>query len=196
MKECLNCNNICEDDALFCTSCGQKFQDVEPAEASAFQTTVSQNTKEPNESYIDYYAKLSDENSGVIPAKSIFAAYIESFKNYFNFNGRARRSDYWPTILINVFLIIFVYIIVSIKSEEIGYIIFVVFAALLGIPTISVTVRRLHDADMHGAWIAVAIIPFFGWLAMLFLCSKDSNENANEYGPSPKYLPPNFMPKI
>ena len=196
MKECINCNNICDDDALFCTKCGQKFQDNESVETSAFQTTENPNTTKPNESYIDYYAELSDESTSVIPTKSVLEAYKESFKNYLNFKGRARRSDYFPTILINVFLIIFVYILVSIKSEEIGYIIFLVFTVLFGIPTISVTVRRLHDIDMHGAWIAVAIIPFFGWIAMLILCAKDSNENANEYGPSPKYLPPSFIPKF
>jgi len=56
------------------------------------------------------------------------------------------------------------------------------------IPSISVTVRRLHDTGHAGWWYLGACIPYIGiifYLTVLVFCCKASDPSTNKYGPSP-----------
>lgn len=54
------------------------------------------------------------------------------------------------------------------------------------IPSLAVTVRRLHDTGRTGWWILIALIPFIGGIVLLIFMVFDSELGANEYGPNPK----------
>lgn len=105
-------------------------------------------------------------------------------ENYANFNGRARRSEYWWFVLANAV----VNIIASVLDNLIGITIFTYIVGLaLLVPGIAVAVRRLHDIGKSGwlyllAFTCVGIIPLIIWFA------KDGDPQPNEYGPSPKYV--------
>lgn len=88
---------------------------------------------------------------------------MEPLRKYAVFSGRASRSEYWwfyLAILIASFLAGIVEVIIgtSILSN--------IFTFAILIPTISVSVRRLHDTGRSGWWMAapivalLAIIPF------------------------------------
>ena len=95
--------------------------------------------------------------------KSLFTYFIEAFtKNYVNFKGRARRKEYWGFTLF--YALIFA-ILGAFAFTGIGVILFlVVFVATLP-PSISLTVRRLHDINLSGwftLYMFIMLIPVIG----------------------------------
>ena len=54
------------------------------------------------------------------------------------------------------------------------------------IPSIAVTVRRLHDTGRTGWWILISLIPFIGGLVLLIFMVLDSQQGTNRYGPNAK----------
>ncbi|MWP49803.1 MULTISPECIES: DUF805 domain-containing protein [unclassified Gilliamella] len=115
-------------------------------------------------------------------------------QNYTNFNGRARRQEYWMfmlfSFLLNIALSIVSVILVSISTSLVSVtniISFVVWAALF-LPSLAVTVRRLHDTDRSGWWALVALVPFIGAIVLLVFACMDSTPGSNQYGENPKGL--------
>ena len=95
--------------------------------------------------------------------KSLFTYFIEAFtKNYVNFKGRARRKEYWGFTLF--YALIFA-ILGAFAFTGIGVKLFlVVFVATLP-PSISLTVRRLHDINLSGwftLYMLIMLIPVIG----------------------------------
>lgn len=53
-------------------------------------------------------------------------------------------------------------------------------------PTITLQVRRLHDAGYSGWLWLVNLIPYVGGLILLLFMVQDSQRGTNQYGPNPK----------
>lgn len=79
--------------------------------------------------------------------------YLKVLKNYVNFKGRARRKEYWMFTLITTLIAICISIAELPFNTELGSNIYA-FATLL--PTLAVSIRRLHDIGKSGWW---AVIP-------------------------------------
>ena len=114
--------------------------------------------------------------------------------NYANFEGRARRKEYWMYIL-SIFVLYLALGIVggilSIISDTLAMLVYGLFSLLalaLIIPGLAVTVRRLHDTNKSGWFILVALIPFVGALYLLYLEILEGDKGPNQYGPDPKAL--------
>ncbi len=96
---------------------------------------------------------------------------------YFNFNGRARRSEYWYFYLFTVI----VGVVCSAISSVLGYIV----GILLLLPSLGVGARRLHDTT-RSAWnLLWCLLPVIGTIILIVFCIQDSHP-ANKYGDSPK----------
>lgn len=103
--------------------------------------------------------------------------------NYANFEGRARRQEYWMFVLFNLIFTyggIFLLGLVAYAIES-PYIIFLVYVYLLAImiPSIAVAVRRMHDVGKSGWYI---LIPIYS----LILAVTEGDKGPNEYGEDPK----------
>jgi len=97
-------------------------------------------------------------------------------ENYANFNGRARRAEYWWFFLANVI----VSIILGIVDSVLGIaIIGTIYSLAVLIPSIAVAVRRVHDVGKSGWFI---LIPIYN----LILVCTEGDKGQNEYGPDPK----------
>ena len=105
--------------------------------------------------------------------------YIEVLKKYMVFEGRSRRQEYWMFLLVNL-IITFVLALLSFGTLE------TIYGLAILIPSLAVTVRRLHDTDRSGWWILISLIPFLGALVLLYFCVLDSQPGSNQYGPNPK----------
>jgi uncharacterized membrane protein YhaH (DUF805 family) len=111
-------------------------------------------------------------------------------ENYANFNGRARRSEYWYFVLMNMLIAITAMIldnITGLAMENIGYgPIYLLYTLAVLIPNLAVSVRRLHDVNKSGWFLLIAFIPLIGaiWLLVLFCSEGTSGEN--NYGEDPK----------
>ena len=56
------------------------------------------------------------------------------------------------------------------------------------LPVLAATVRRLHDVGKPGELIFIALVPFFGQIALVVVLCTDSDRGKNEFGPSTKYV--------
>jgi uncharacterized membrane protein YhaH (DUF805 family) len=54
------------------------------------------------------------------------------------------------------------------------------------IPTLALTVRRLHDIDRTGWWILIGLVPLIGGIVLLVFALLDGTPGSNQYGPNPK----------
>ena len=140
--------------------------------------------------------------------------YTEFWTNYFDFQGRARRSAYWYTWLMNIIVIT----ILSVLKTSIPQltILYGAYGLAALIPQLSISVRRLHDTGRSGLWLLLGALPaaglifltFFGGYSvvafvarhmilvtlialaptavLIFFFCKDSDLD-NYYGQSPKY---------
>jgi uncharacterized membrane protein YhaH (DUF805 family) len=67
-------------------------------------------------------------------------------------------------------------------------ILLIIFVLVSLIPSISITIRRLHDVGRSGWLYLIIFIPLVGWIASLILGFIDSEEGDNEYGANPKRI--------
>ena len=115
--------------------------------------------------------------------------FLDVFKKTFNFSDRSRRKEYWMfmlwVLIITIVLAIVEYATGLIIDPDIG-ILTTIFSLVILIPSLSVTVRRLHDIGRTGWWILLGLIPFIGWLALFVLTLLNSESGSNKYGPNPK----------
>lgn len=112
------------------------------------------------------------------------------FENYANFNGRARRSEYWYFGLANFIIAIIAAIIDSVAGlnfEPLPYgWLYFANALLILIPGLAVTVRRLHDVGKSGWFFFIILIPIIGSIWLLVLFCTEGDQGDNEYGSDPK----------
>lgn len=116
--------------------------------------------------------------------------YIKAWKQYVDFKGRARRKEYWMFQLFNTIILLIALLLdnsigLTIENENIGAF-YLSYAVAIVLPSLAVTVRRLHDVGKSGMMIFIAIIPLIGsiWLFILYLTEGDAG--INEYGMNPK----------
>jgi uncharacterized membrane protein YhaH (DUF805 family) len=111
------------------------------------------------------------------------------FENYANFNGRARRSEYWYYGLAAFIISIFLRIIDNFLGLTFGVsgtgIIGLIYSLLVFIPGLAVMVRRLHDVGRSG-WFFLIAFTGIGIIWLLVLFCTDGDQGTNNYGPDPK----------
>ena len=108
-------------------------------------------------------------------------------EKYCDFNGRARRSEYWWFCLCNFVLSYVVNIIGGLISPTVGMVLTCIVTLGLLLPGLGVCVRRLHDIGKSGWLVLLALIPLVGAIILIVWFCKDSDRGSNAYGPSPKY---------
>ena len=103
-------------------------------------------------------------------------AITAAFTNYFNFSSRSTRPEYW-------YFILFIFI-ASIVTAIIDFVVFDardigplngIFTLATLIPSLSVSVRRLHDIGRTGWWVLIGIIPIIGWIVLIVFACQQGN---------------------
>ena len=101
---------------------------------------------------------------------------------YATFTGRAGRPEYWWWVLA-------VLIAAAVASVLDGMIFgsdVSIFGGLLSlaivVPNIAVGVRRLHDTDRSGWWLALSLIPVIGLLVLIWFMIQPGTPGANRFG--------------
>jgi uncharacterized membrane protein YhaH (DUF805 family) len=117
--------------------------------------------------------------------------------NYFNFNGRAPRREYWAFwlcfalalaalfgfgILVNLAINGFG---INAGTTSIGFLPAIIFILALTPPWIALTVRRLHDAGLSGWFVWLCFIPAVSGVAWLVFGFMPSQVGDNPWGPMP-----------
>ena len=117
--------------------------------------------------------------------------YLKVLKeHYADFNGRARREEYWMFALFNaiamiVLMIVFGGIAALLESPGILFISYIYLLAII-VPSLALIVRRLHDVGKSGWFYLINFIPLVGPIWLLVLFCTDSENGANKWGENPK----------
>jgi uncharacterized membrane protein YhaH (DUF805 family) len=118
--------------------------------------------------------------------------YLDAWKNYINFQGRARRKAYWMFVLFNLIALVVLRFIegaVGLSGQN-GYgILTGLYTLAIILPLIALAVRRLHDTGRSGWWILIGLVPLIGPIVLIVFYVTDSQPGTNEYGPNPKESP-------
>ena len=116
-----------------------------------------------------------------------FGEAVQSvFSKYATFSGRARRSEYWYFVLLQVIVTAVLNGLYSATGSVAFPVILVLFDLALLVPSLAVCWRRLHDIGRSGAYYFFVLIPLVGWILLLVWMCQDSQPGANQYGPNPK----------
>ncbi|MCE4563408.1 DUF805 domain-containing protein [Maribellus sp. CM-23] len=110
--------------------------------------------------------------------------YLKVLKQYADFNGRARRQEYWMFVLFNIIFSIAAGALDAALGTwgAIGGL----YGLAMFIPGLAVGVRRLHDIGKSGWMLLIAFIPAIGLIWLLVLLATESTSGSNPYGPNPK----------
>lgn len=125
-------------------------------------------------------------------------AYRSYWKNGLNFYDRTSVSGYWWVALVNVsaFILLFVFMYLSTRGaiagflnpftfvEPVAAVVFLVIWPLINaIPSLAMTIRRLHDTGRSVAYYLFALIPVAGMIIMIyFLTSPTKPLQESRYG--------------
>ena len=72
------------------------------------------------------------------------------------------------------------------SDSSIGLIPFVIYYLAALIPSLAVSVRRLHDTSRSGWWLLISLVPLVGSIVLLVFYCEDSHPGTNNWGPNPK----------
>ena len=103
--------------------------------------------------------------------------YLRNLNKYAVFSGRTGRAEYWYYTLFNVIILIgwsIIDVIIGLHSLGIKDI----YLWVVLIPSIAISVRRMHDVGESG-WFC--IVPIYN----LILALTKGDSGSNEYGPDP-----------
>lgn len=117
--------------------------------------------------------------------------FLEPLNQYFNFKDRATRQQFWLFTLIYMVLyqvILATDVMTGMYSEEFqAGLASTMFSLGLLIPSLALSVRRLHDIGKSGWWLLLWLVPIVGWIVLIVFYVLDSEKEENQYGISPKY---------
>lgn len=204
---CQQCGAKIDTDCVFCTECGAKQIAVTttPDATSSVHGTQTQPTfneqpqqfnpqmnsqfnQQPNQSFNSNGSQQTSftqftppdtsfngtaGNTDGSPKRVSFGEAIKLyFKNYVNFTGRSTASEYWWSFLFQVLVCM-----IPIVGQ------FVALALI--IPSLSISVRRLHDTGKPWYYMFMGLIPIAGLIILIIQYCKESDGD-NAWGPAAK----------
>ena len=128
--------------------------------------------------------------------------YLKVLKQYVDFSGRARRKEYWMFTLFNVIIMVVLSAVDGLvfgagsfagntdpgsvsASVNLGVLTTIYVLAVL-LPSLAVSVRRLHDTDRSGWWLLIGLVPLVGGIVLLVFYVLAGTPGPNRFGADPK----------
>jgi uncharacterized membrane protein YhaH (DUF805 family) len=112
-------------------------------------------------------------------------------KKFATFSGRAPRAEYWWFVLFTVLVTMGLTILdfalfgtETVNEYGIGPLGAIATLAFF-LPSLAVTVRRLHDRDKSGWWIFINLIPLIGFIYLFYQYVSRGTAGSNRFGPDP-----------
>jgi uncharacterized membrane protein YhaH (DUF805 family) len=128
-------------------------------------------------------------------------AIVRGFKKYATFAGRASRSEYWWWTLFSTLVVLVLglpALVIGLQTSPDGgntpglpalplLLLLGLFYLAIVVPSIAVTVRRLHDAGYSGWLFLLTFIPSVGGLILLVFALLPPSPAGGKYDPAPAY---------
>jgi uncharacterized membrane protein YhaH (DUF805 family) len=115
--------------------------------------------------------------------------YLKVLRQYADFTGRARRTEYWMFVLFTAIIQIVLAVLDSLLGLAFmpgtGVLTMLYLLAVL-LPSLGVSVRRLHDTGRSGWWVLIGLVPFVGAIVLIVFAALEGDRGPNAFGPDPK----------
>jgi uncharacterized membrane protein YhaH (DUF805 family) len=110
---------------------------------------------------------------------------VHGFRNFANSAGRASRSEYWYWTLFTLLIDLVSFALdhkffSTIEWGPVG----VATALWLLLPSVAVSMRRLHDINRTGRWVLLAFT-IVGLIPLIFWALRKGTDGDNDFGPDP-----------
>ncbi|WP_028110504.1 DUF805 domain-containing protein [Ferrimonas futtsuensis] len=116
--------------------------------------------------------------------------YLMAWQRCLQFSGRSRRTEYWMFFLINILVAIAIALmdlmLGTVDEQTHTGTFSTLYSFIVILPTLALTVRRLHDTGRTGWWVLISLIPVLGVIVLLVFMALDGEPGGNHYGASPK----------
>ena len=122
----------------------------------------------------------------------LIASVMLVLGNYATFSGRAGRAEYWYWVLVVVITTIALALVEGMVlapilgfepfAPDAGQPLRLLFNLVVLIPSLAVTVRRLHDTDRSGWWFFMHLVPVIGSLVLLWWLTRPGDLQENRFG--------------
>jgi uncharacterized membrane protein YhaH (DUF805 family) len=163
LSVCSHCGNrVAPTLGNICPSCRRPFVEETPRQEAAFGTRKK--TVRPRD------VKNEDVNW-----------YVEALRKYAVFDGRSQRKEYWTFTLVNTIVGLMLPFIDGFAGGT--GLITIAFGLFMFMPSLAVTIRRLHDTDRSGWWLLVSFVPILGPIVLIALMLEACDPGDNRYGP-------------
>lgn len=120
---------------------------------------------------------------------SFGAAIASFFSKYATFGGRARRSEFWYAVLFTTLVSAVIGLIWPSTTVVLDGMSFQqsslpsnLWQLAIFVPSIALSVRRLHDVGRKGTYYLFVLLPIVGWILLFIQFLKDSQPGANAFG--------------
>jgi uncharacterized membrane protein YhaH (DUF805 family) len=115
-------------------------------------------------------------------------AVTTAFQNYFNFQTRSRRSEYWYfslfLVLVSIATSLADMLLFDTAASESGPL-YVISTFAMFIPGLAVSVRRLHDIERSGWYVLLCLIPIVGLIILIYWMCQPGTSGQNRFGEDP-----------
>jgi len=105
-------------------------------------------------------------------------------ERYAKFDGRAARPEFWWFYLANVIVAIGFFVLMRISG--IFFILDLLYFLAILVPSIAVSIRRLHDSNKSGWFLLFGFIPFVGSIILLVFFCLAGTPGPNPFGTGPE----------
>ena len=107
-------------------------------------------------------------------------SYLSALKSYAVFRGRARRREFWMFTMVNIVVTVALQLVVR---SQVPYL---VYSLAVIVPTLAVTVRRLHDTSHSAWWLLIGVVPIVGQVVLFAFLVSRGEDGANQFGQDPR----------
>ncbi|WP_168355917.1 DUF805 domain-containing protein [Sphingomonas gei] len=109
----------------------------------------------------------------------------------FEFKGRMAKRAYWRMFAWRAAAALIGALLIALDEDvqygEAGTLAILAFVAVvvIAVSGLAEASRRLHDTGKPGLWNLLVLIPYVGFLPLLYLLAQDGQPHDNPYGPPP-----------
>ena len=113
--------------------------------------------------------------------------YLDAWRHYALFRGRATRPQFWWFFLINLTILLILNVLYVIWAHNVLLIVVrSVYNLAVFLPDLGISTRRLHDTGRSAWWLLLVLLPVIGWIVLWVFYALPSQPGPNAYGQVPR----------
>ena len=113
--------------------------------------------------------------------------YLQVWRNYAVFEGRANRPEFWMFQVVNWVVGLVLWLLAAAIPPL--HVLVALYGLALVIPTLALQVRRLHDTNRSGWWFFITFVPIVGGIVLFVFDVLPGDDGTNNYGARPADFP-------